>query len=182
MSLLSAITRRCSRYWTARRRRNSITRMHSRSTTPWSIIPVTIRRCSTKVRPIRLKRTTPNCAIIWHVWPVNLAVFRVAYTPYTKPSSSLSSPGIVASSISKPFRAIRPLSEISHTRDSCHSSKAIQLDPKLTGAYVNRSYSQFRQDDYDNALADAKEALRLNPKSADAYHTRGRIRYAKGER
>src|ERR1700730_12913284 len=95
--------------------------MRSPFMTRWFIILVTIRRCSTKARPTRSKLIIPNCAIIWHVWPVNLVVFRAPFTPFGVWSSCLSLPGIAANSTNALFLSIQPMSVILSTLNFRHS-------------------------------------------------------------
>ncbi|HEX4147064.1 MAG TPA: tetratricopeptide repeat protein [Pirellulales bacterium] len=48
-------------------------------------------------------------------------------------------------------------------------------------AYASRSRAWFQTEKFDQALADAEAALRLEPRSAVAYKCRGRIRLAQGD-
>jgi tetratricopeptide (TPR) repeat protein len=48
-------------------------------------------------------------------------------------------------------------------------------------AYASRSRAWFQTEHFDEALADAEAALRLEPKSAVAYKCRGRVRLARGD-
>ena len=48
-------------------------------------------------------------------------------------------------------------------------------------AYINRSDAHFRSSDYDGAIADCTEAIRLNPHFAEAYNRRGAAYYSKGD-
>ena len=52
-------------------------------------------------------------------------------------------------------------------------SKAIELDPNDPILYSNRSAMYFNCGDYDNAIYDAEEAIRLKPDYAKAYLRKG---------
>jgi tetratricopeptide (TPR) repeat protein len=47
-------------------------------------------------------------------------------------------------------------------------------------AYYNRAFIEEQRDDLDNAIADATQAIYLDPKDAQAYNTRGFAKLAKG--
>jgi tetratricopeptide (TPR) repeat protein len=49
----------------------------------------------------------------------------------------------------------------------------IFLDPGNDGAYVNRGIAYRRIQDYEHALSDYGQAIRLNPAAADAFNNRG---------
>jgi tetratricopeptide (TPR) repeat protein len=51
--------------------------------------------------------------------------------------------------------------------DGC--TRYIKKNPKIAGAYENRSLAYLDKGDLDRAIADATKAVRLNPKSATAY-------------
>lgn len=51
---------------------------------------------------------------------------------------------------------------------------------KVSAAYYNRGLAWSGKGDYDRALADYDQAIRINPKDADTYHSRGNAKYAKG--
>jgi len=50
----------------------------------------------------------------------------------------------------------------------------------LAALYVNRCSVNHAKGDYDRAIADCNEAIRLDPKFAEAYNNRGNAYYAKG--
>ena len=56
--------------------------------------------------------------------------------------------------------------------------KAISIDKYMSGAYAQRAIIKVLRDaDYDSALADMNEALRLDPKEVSYYFNRARIKY-----
>lgn len=56
--------------------------------------------------------------------------------------------------------------------------KAISIDKYMSGAYAQRAIIKVLYDaDYDSALADMNEALRLDPKEVSYYFNRARIKY-----
>ena len=56
--------------------------------------------------------------------------------------------------------------------------KAISIDKYISGAYAQRAIIKVLHDaDYDSALADMNEALRLDPKEVSYYFNRARIKY-----
>lgn len=52
-------------------------------------------------------------------------------------------------------------------------TKAIDLNPNYSIAYVNRGDSKIKIQDYKGAIADFSKAIELNPKNSDAYYNRG---------
>ena len=56
-------------------------------------------------------------------------------------------------------------------------------DPPLgsAAAYVTRAYQRNLAEDYDGAIADSSEAIRLNPQTQNAHNNRGVARNAKGD-
>lgn len=50
---------------------------------------------------------------------------------------------------------------------------ALKLTPGFVDALINRSYANFNLDKEEDALKDADEAIRIDPKAADAYYVRG---------
>src|SRR5207248_243701 len=51
-------------------------------------------------------------------------------------------------------------------------TEAIRLMPQFTDAYINRGYARLNQQDYEEAIKDFDEAIRLNPRPS-AYFGRG---------
>jgi len=49
-------------------------------------------------------------------------------------------------------------------------------------AYINRGVSYFHTEEYDKAIGDDTEAIRLNPSDADAYYNRGLAYKSQGKR
>ena len=60
-------------------------------------------------------------------------------------------------------------------------TKAINLDPKNVGFYINRGYVYYKKGDYPQAIKDCTKAIELDPKNAAAYINRGYVYYKKGE-
>ena len=63
------------------------------------------------------------------------------------------------------------------------SSPLLAQDPKLQTAdeYCKRGAAYFDKGEYDKAIADCTEAIRLNPKDAKFYYNRGNAYGRKGE-
>lgn len=60
-------------------------------------------------------------------------------------------------------------------------NKALEINPKDSGAYKNRGAAYMNKRQYDQAISDYTKALEINPKDAEAYNIRGRAYYFKGE-
>ena len=56
----------------------------------------------------------------------------------------------------------------------------LDIDPKMFEPYVNRSLAHLQKKEYDAALADARRALEINPKSPEAFTARGWALLVKG--
>ena len=54
-------------------------------------------------------------------------------------------------------------------------------EPKTAGDYLTRGIARYDRKDYDGAIADYDQAIRLDPKFAIAYNNRGNARKAKGD-
>jgi formylglycine-generating enzyme required for sulfatase activity/Flp pilus assembly protein TadD len=54
-------------------------------------------------------------------------------------------------------------------------------DVELTRAYRGRAIAYYQKGDYDNAIADLSELIKLNPNSADYYNYRGDVYALKGD-
>jgi tetratricopeptide (TPR) repeat protein len=59
-------------------------------------------------------------------------------------------------------------------------NQAIELDPKLVGAYVNRGAARRATGDISGATADYDRAIELDPKFAPAFLNRGNLRLGQG--
>ena len=55
------------------------------------------------------------------------------------------------------------------------------MNPDLAEAYHNRGLAWAEKDEYDKAIADYSEAIRLKPDYAKAYFNRGIAYYKKGD-
>ena len=55
------------------------------------------------------------------------------------------------------------------------------LDPNNGDAYSNRGVGYLEMGEYDRAIADCTEAIRLDPRAADFYFNRAKAYIAKGE-
>jgi tetratricopeptide (TPR) repeat protein len=60
-------------------------------------------------------------------------------------------------------------------------TKAIALDPKSGGAYVNRAQIHAIKGEYDQAVADATKAVEIDPTLAIAYVSRANIHVRRGD-
>lgn len=60
-------------------------------------------------------------------------------------------------------------------------TKAVEMNPKDSGAYKNRGAAYMNKGQYDQAISDYTKALEINPKDAEAYSIRGRAYYFKGK-
>ena len=47
--------------------------------------------------------------------------------------------------------------------------------------YFERGFTHYEEDDFQRAIADYTDAIRLNPQAADAYNNRGAARYGNGD-
>ena len=61
------------------------------------------------------------------------------------------------------------------------SERAIELDPSLAEGYVSRGVAKSLHRDFDGAVADFENALRLNPRSFEAYYFYARGCLVQGE-
>lgn len=61
-------------------------------------------------------------------------------------------------------------------------NQALQLDPTYALALNARCYAHLRLRDYNQAIADCTEAIRLNPAYENAYQNRGVARHFLGDR
>jgi tetratricopeptide (TPR) repeat protein len=61
-------------------------------------------------------------------------------------------------------------------------NQAIQLDPNMAVALNARCYAHLRLHQYDQALTDCTEAIRLNPGYANAYRNRSVAKHFAGDK
>jgi rhomboid protease GluP len=59
--------------------------------------------------------------------------------------------------------------------------RAIQFDPKLSGAYNMRAGAKAEKGDIDGAIVDLNQAIELDPKFAEPYHNRGLAKATNGD-
>jgi tetratricopeptide (TPR) repeat protein len=60
-------------------------------------------------------------------------------------------------------------------------TKAIEIDPKNSYAYINRGVDWYDKGDYDRAIADYTRAIEIDPKNSDAYYNRSLAWDKKGD-
>ena len=58
--------------------------------------------------------------------------------------------------------------------------QAIQLNPELADAYLNRGFVKQMKGDFEGAIADSNQAIGINPKFAEAYGNRGLSKQVQG--
>ena len=68
-----------------------------------------------------------------------------------------------------------------HNQAISEFDKALEINPKDSGAYKNRGAAYMNIGQFDQAISDYTKALEINPKDAEAYNIRGRAYYFKGE-
>ncbi|NKB17744.1 MAG: tetratricopeptide repeat protein [Pseudanabaena sp. CRU_2_10] len=56
-------------------------------------------------------------------------------------------------------------------------SQAIQADPKLTDAYIQRGIAQHELEEYQSAIADFSKVLEIDSRNAVATYNRGEARF-----
>ncbi|PSP03916.1 MAG: hypothetical protein BRC54_11510 [Cyanobacteria bacterium SW_7_48_12] len=61
------------------------------------------------------------------------------------------------------------------------ADQALQIDPNLAKAYLNRSAAHLGLGEYQKAIEDADQALQINPNLARAYFNWGLAHYQLGE-
>ena len=86
----------------------------------------------------------------------------------TRPSGSTPSTPSPTTTAASPGRTRR-----STTRPSPTTTRPSGSIPKYACAYHNRGYAWYGKKEYDKAIADYNEAIRLDPKDAMAYYNRG---------
>ena len=52
-------------------------------------------------------------------------------------------------------------------------TKMLEIDPEVSGIYVNRGYAYDAMKKYDEAISDYDKAIKINPNSVKAYSNRG---------
>jgi tetratricopeptide (TPR) repeat protein len=60
-------------------------------------------------------------------------------------------------------------------------NKALEINPKDSGAYKNRGAAYMNKGQYDQTISDCTKALEISPKDAEVYNIRGRAYYFKGK-
>ena len=60
-------------------------------------------------------------------------------------------------------------------------TEAVQLDPKITSAFVGRGYAHRAKGDLNGAIADYSEAIQLAPKDPIPFTNRANAYYAQGD-
>lgn len=60
-------------------------------------------------------------------------------------------------------------------------TRAIELNSKYWQFYSNRAFANLRLSNFDQAISDSEIAIKLRPKSEDAYYLRGLARLRKGD-
>ena len=60
-------------------------------------------------------------------------------------------------------------------------NKAIELSPRMSGAYTGRGLAWYYKGDLDKAAADYSRAIEINPKSGAAYHNRAIVLDTEGD-
>ena len=58
--------------------------------------------------------------------------------------------------------------------------KALEINPQLEIAYINRGYAYFSKGNLSQAIEDATKAIEINPESIDAYGVRGDAHFQNG--
>jgi tetratricopeptide (TPR) repeat protein len=57
----------------------------------------------------------------------------------------------------------------------------VRLNPKNDRSYDNRGYAYSQKGDYDRAVADYDEAIKISPKNAEFYNDRGNAFFGRGD-
>jgi len=78
-------------------------------------------------------------------------------------------------------RGILYTSELKHDLAIMDYSKAIELDPNFSFAYLNRSTEHLFLNDLNNAVSDCSKAIQLNPNLSEAYFNRAKIKLHMGK-
>ena len=60
-------------------------------------------------------------------------------------------------------------------------NKALEINPKDSGAYNNRGAAYMNKGQYDQAISDYTKSLEINPKDGGVYNSRGRAYYFIGK-
>jgi tetratricopeptide (TPR) repeat protein len=68
-----------------------------------------------------------------------------------------------------------------HDQAISEFNKALEINPKDSGAYKNRGAAYMNKGQFDQAISEYTKALEINPKDAEAYNIRGRAYYFKGK-
>jgi tetratricopeptide (TPR) repeat protein len=68
-----------------------------------------------------------------------------------------------------------------NTARTGNHDEAADPDAANAKAYLDRGNTYFRNGDYDRAIAEYNEALRINPNTVEAYNNRGNAKRSKGE-
>ncbi len=67
------------------------------------------------------------------------------------------------------YHGIALVKEGEYDRSIAYFNKAIEINPRLASAYINRGIAYFGKGQYDKAISDFNRAIESNPRLAEAY-------------